>query len=118
MTLSCTKKLSALLRGITSKHYCNFYYLNCLHDFRTKTNLNSIKKYVKIKIFLVQLCLLKINVKKTNVKNLIKQHLLFMQILNLSLIKTIDGSKNNPENSSKTKVGKHIPSGFSMFTIS
>ena len=41
-----------------------------------------------------------------------------MQILNLSLIKKIDGSKNNPENLSKTNVGNHIPSGFSMSTIS
>ena len=30
----------------------------------------------------------------------------------------IDGCKNNPENSSTTKVSKHIPSGFSMSTIS
>ena len=46
------KKLSALLRGITSKHYGDFYYLNCLHSFATeKKNLNRIKKYVKIKIF-------------------------------------------------------------------
>ena len=28
-----------------------------------------------------------------------------------------DGSKNIPENSSTTKVSKHIPSGFSMSTI-
>ena len=28
------------------------------------------------------------------------------------------GCKNNPENSSTSKVGEHIPSGFSMFTIS
>ena len=34
------------------------------------------------------------------------------------LIEKIVGSKNNPENLSTTKVGKHIPSGFSMFTIS
>ena len=34
------------------------------------------------------------------------------------LIEKIDGSKNNPENLSTTKVGEHIPSGFSMFTIS
>ena len=34
------------------------------------------------------------------------------------LIKTIDGCKNNVENSSTTKVGEHIPSGFSMSTIS
>ena len=29
----------------------------------------------------------------------------------------IDGCKNNPENSSTTNVGEHIPSGFLMFTI-
>ena len=34
------------------------------------------------------------------------------------IIEKIDGCKNNPENSSTTKVGKHIPSGFSMSTIS
>ena len=30
------KKLSELLRGITSKHNGGFYCLNCLHSFRTK----------------------------------------------------------------------------------
>ena len=30
----------------------------------------------------------------------------------------IDGCKNNPENSFTTKVGEHIPSGFSISTIS
>ena len=34
------------------------------------------------------------------------------------LIEHINGYKNNPENSFKTKVGKHILSGFSMSTIS
>ena len=34
------------------------------------------------------------------------------------IIERIDGCKNNPENSSATKVSKHIPSGFSMFAIS
>ena len=35
------------------------------------------------------------------------------------LIENIDGCKNNkPENSSTTKVSKHIPSGFSMSTVS
>ena len=32
-------------------------------------------------------------------------------------IAKIDGCKNNLENSSATKVRKHIPSGFSMYTI-
>ena len=43
MGLSCSKKLSALLRRITSKHYDNFYCLVCLHFFATEKNLNHIK---------------------------------------------------------------------------
>ena len=34
------------------------------------------------------------------------------------IIEKIDGCENNPENSSTTKVSKHVPSGFSMSTIS
>ena len=34
------------------------------------------------------------------------------------IIEKIDGCKNNPENSSTTKVSEHIRSGFSMSTIS
>ena len=34
------------------------------------------------------------------------------------MIEKIDGCTNNPENSSTTKVTKHIPSGFSTSTIS
>ena len=53
MALSCSRKLSALLRGIASKNNGDFYYLNCLHFLWKKTNLNQIKKYVKIKIFVM-----------------------------------------------------------------
>ena len=45
------KKLLPLLREITYEHCGNFYCLNCLHSFATEKNLNNIKKYVKIKIF-------------------------------------------------------------------
>ena len=34
------------------------------------------------------------------------------------IVEKIDGCKNNLENSSKKKVSEHIPSGFSMSTIS
>ena len=34
------------------------------------------------------------------------------------LIEKIDACKNNPKNSFTTKISKHIPSGFSMSTIS
>ena len=34
-----------------------------------------------------------------------------------SLIKKLDGCANIPENSSTTKIGEHIPCGYSMSTI-
>ena len=37
------KKLSSLLRGITSKHNSDFCCLNCLHTFQTKAKLESHK---------------------------------------------------------------------------
>ena len=45
------KKLSALLRGITSKNNRDFYCLNCLHSFRTKSKLKSHKKVFENKYF-------------------------------------------------------------------
>ena len=41
------KNLSALLRGITSKHKGDFYGLNCRHSFRTE-NKKSMLKYEKV----------------------------------------------------------------------
>ena len=37
------KKISALLRGITSKHHSNFYCLNSLHSFATENKHESHK---------------------------------------------------------------------------
>ena len=47
------KKLSALLRGIISKHHGDFYYLNCLILLQQKQNLNRMKTYLKPKIFVM-----------------------------------------------------------------
>ena len=46
------KRLSTLWRGITSKHHSDFYCLNCLHSLKQKVNLNFMKKYLKVKIYL------------------------------------------------------------------
>ena len=41
------------LKGITSKHDCDFYCLKCLQSFKTENKLKSHgKKKVKMKIFL------------------------------------------------------------------
>ena len=86
----------ALLTGITSKHYDNFYCLKCLHSFRTKSKLESHKKVCENKYF----CNIIMPSQDT-------------KILEFNL--KIDGCKNN---SSTTEVSKHILLGYSLFTIS
>ena len=51
MTFSCSKRISALLRGITSKHDGGFYCLNYVHFFKTKSKLESHKKVFENKDF-------------------------------------------------------------------
>ena len=43
------KKLSTLIRGITSKHHGDFYCLNALPSFRTENKLKSHEKICKNK---------------------------------------------------------------------
>ena len=43
------KRLSALLRGITSKHQGNFYFLNRLHSFATENKRESHKIHLQQK---------------------------------------------------------------------
>ena len=77
----------ALLRRINHEMFIplNFYCLKCFHFFATENKLEWHKKYVKKKICVILLCLLKIlkfqSLIKT--KNLMKHHLLFMQILSV-----------------------------------
>ena len=45
------KALSLALRGITSKNNSNFYFLSCLHSFRTKNKHDLHKKVCENKDF-------------------------------------------------------------------
>ena len=38
------KRLSALLKGISSNHVGDFYCLNCFHSYRTKNKLKKLKR--------------------------------------------------------------------------
>ena len=82
MALSCSKKLSALLHGIISKHKGDFYCLNCLHSFRTE---NKLKYHEKVCILIK----LQWHEKRRKCKNiikiwsLIKCRILFMMTWNL-----------------------------------
>ena len=44
MALSCSKKISASLRGFALKNNGDFYCLICLPSFRTKSKLESHKE--------------------------------------------------------------------------
>ena len=105
--------------GITSKNNGDFCCLNCLHYFRTKSKLESIKKVCENKDFHNAIMpsednkILEFNQYQKSDKAP------FIIYAGLEcIIEKIDGCKNNPENSSTTKVSEHIPSGFSMSTIS
>ena len=41
MAYLALKKLSALLRGITSKHVGDHYCLNCFHSYRTENEFKQ-----------------------------------------------------------------------------
>ena len=118
MTLSCSKKLSALLHGITSKYKGDFYCFSCLHSFRTENKFRSHEKVYKHKDF----CGIVMPSEKDNIlefKQYMKSdktpYIIYSDIE--SLIKKINGCANNPEKSSTPKIGEHIPCGYSMSTI-
>ena len=116
MALSCSEKRSALLRGITSKHYGDFYCLDCLHSFRTKNKLELHKRVCENKDF----CNVIMPSEDTNILEItqyqISDKVPFLIYADLEcIIEKIDGCRNNSENSSTTKLSKHIPSGFSMY---
>ena len=113
------KKLSALLKGITSKHHDDFYCLNCLHSFATEKKLESHEEECENKDF----CNVIIPSEYTKILEFNQYQKSdkapFILYADLECItEKIDGCKNNPENSSTTKVNNHILSGFSMSTIS
>ena len=113
------KKLSALLRGITSKYHGDFYCLNCFHSFTTKNKLQSHIRVCENKDF----CNIIMPSEDTKILEFNQypksDKAPFIIYADLEcIIEKIDECKNNPENSSATKVRKHIPSDFSMSTIS
>ena len=110
------KKLSALI--ITSKHHGDFYCLNCLHSFATENKLQSHKRPCENK----DLCNVNMPSEDTKILDLNQYQksdkaLFIIYADPECAVEKTDGCKNNPENSSTTKVSKHIPSGFSMSTI-
>ena len=114
------KKLSALLRGITSKHNSDFYCLNCRHSFVVEKKRESHEKVCGNNDF----CNVIMPSEDTKMLGFnqyqISDTASFIIYAGLERLKEkIDRCKNNPENSPTTKVSEQsIPSGFSMSTVS
>ena len=111
------KNFSRLLRGITSNHDRDFYYLNCFHSYRTKSKLEAHKKicenrdYCHIEMPTKDNNTIKYNQGEKSIK------LPFVVYADLEcLLEKMSTCNNNPEKSSTTKINKHMPSGYSIFT--
>ena len=111
------KNLSRLLRGITSNHDGDFYGLNCFHSYKTKNKLKAHKKICENRYY----CHVEM---PTNDNNTIKYNQgeksiksPFVVYADLEcLLEKMSTCYNNPEESSTTKINKHMQSGYSIFT--
>ena len=92
------KSLSALLREITSNNNEDLYCTNCIHSFRTKTEL---KKHKFMQTLWLLLCMLEV---------------LFIIYVDVeSLLEKISTCHNNPEKSLTTKIIKNKNYVYSLF---
>ena len=106
------KKFSALFRGITSNNNWDFYCINCLRSYRTE-NYNAYKNY--------EYCYVEIpkkdnkTLKYNHGEKSLKVKFIIYADLEL-LLEKLSTCHNNPEKSSTTKISKHKPSGYLLFT--
>ena len=111
------KKLSGLLRGITSNHKEDFYCLNCFHSYSTKNKLKTHKKICEnhdhcyVEMPTKNINIIKYNHGEKSMK------LPFVIYADLEcLLEKMSTCINNPNESSTNKINKHVPSGYSIFT--
>ena len=111
------KSLSALFRGITSKHEGNFYCLNCFCSYRTENKLKKHKKvcenhdYCYVEMPEEDNKILKYNHRE---KSMIVPFTIYTDLE--SLLEKMNTCHNNPENLSTSKINKHTPCGYSLLT--
>ena len=111
------KNISGLLRGITSNHNGDFYCLNCLHSYRTKSKLKKHDKICKNHDF----CNLKMPDVDNNIleskpeKKSLKHPFIIYADLECFLLK-MNTCNNNPNKSHTTAKALHKPSRYSLLT--
>ena len=106
-----------MLRGITAHNNGDFYCLNCFRSYSTNNRLERHKKlcenhdYCYVEMPEEDSKILKYNHGEKSMK------VSFVICADIEcLLEKISTCHNNPEKSSTTKISKHTPSGFSLFT--
>ena len=109
--------MSVLFREITGNNLGDFYCLNCFQPYTTANKLKKHKKvcenhdYCYVKIPEEYNKILKYNQGEKSMK------VPFIIYAGLEcLLEKMNTCHNNPEKSSTTKINKHTPSGYSLFT--
>ena len=106
-----------LFRKITGNNNGDFYCLNCFQSYTTENKLKKHKKLCEYHDY----CYVempeednKILKYKPGEKSLRVPFIIYADLE--SLLEKMNTCHNNPEKSSTTKINKHTPSGYSLFT--
>ena len=111
------ESLPALFRGIAGNNNGDFYCLNCFQSYNTENKLKKHKKvcenhdYCYLEMPEEDNKILKYNQRDKSMK------ISFIIYADLEpLLEKMNTCHNNSEKSSTTKINKHTPSGYSLFT--
>ena len=109
--------MSALFRGITGKNNGDFYCLNCFQSYTTENKLKKHKKVCENHDY----CYVEMPEEDNRIlkydqgEKYMKVPFIIYADLE-SLLEKMNTCHNNPEKSSTTKINKHTPSAYSLFT--
>ena len=111
------KRFSALFRKITGNNNEDLYCLNCFPSYTTENKLKKHKKvcenhdYCYVEMLEEENKTLKYNQGEKSMK---APFIIYADLE--SLLEKMNTCHNNPEKLSTTKINKHTPSGYSLFT--
>ena len=108
------KNLSGLLRGITSNHAGDFYCLNCFCAYSTKNKFEAHKKICENHNY----CYVEMPTKDNNTikYNQGEKSMKLPFTIYADLECLLEKMSTCQNDSSTTKINKHTPSGYSLFT--
>ena len=117
MALSCSKKFVCISLSVTGNTHGDFYCLNCFRAYTTENKLESHKKVCQNHD---SCCFEMPNEDKKTLKynhgeKSMKAPFIIYADLE-SLLEKMDTCYDSSEKSSTTKINKHTPSGYSLFT--